>query len=97
MKWLKTFGAFWYDFIVGDDWTIALGVVLAVGATAIVHATGVAAWPIVPISVALMLTTSVWRARPSRPVPDGNPVSRTRHRHSGASANSPDLDNQTSG
>ena len=72
MKWLKTFGAFWYDFIVGDDWTIAVGVVLAVGATSLVHAIGIAAWPVVPVSVALMLTTSVWRARPTPPVPDSN-------------------------
>jgi len=29
MKYLKSFGQFWYDFIVGDDWKIAVGVVLA--------------------------------------------------------------------
>ena len=23
MKYLKSFGAFWYDFIVGDDWHVA--------------------------------------------------------------------------
>jgi hypothetical protein len=34
MRFLRAFGRFWYDFIVGDDWRIALGVtvVLAVGA-----------------------------------------------------------------
>jgi hypothetical protein len=34
MKFLKDFGAFWYDFIIGDDWKIAAAVViaLAVGA-----------------------------------------------------------------
>jgi hypothetical protein len=31
MKYLKAFGQFWYDFIVGDDWKIAVGVVLALG------------------------------------------------------------------
>jgi hypothetical protein len=30
---LKAFGWFWYDFIIGDDWTIAAGVVLILGAT----------------------------------------------------------------
>ena len=28
MKWLKQFGTFWFDFIVGDDWRIAVGVVV---------------------------------------------------------------------
>ena len=34
MRFLRGFGRFWWDFIVGDDWRIALGVtvVLAVGA-----------------------------------------------------------------
>ncbi|WP_030169905.1 hypothetical protein [Streptomyces sp. NRRL S-813] len=29
MRLLKSFGRFWYDFIVGDDWKIAVAVVLA--------------------------------------------------------------------
>ena len=29
---LKAFGQFWYDFIIGDDWKIAAGVVLALAA-----------------------------------------------------------------
>jgi hypothetical protein len=29
MKFLKSFGAFWYDFIIGDDWKIAVAVVLS--------------------------------------------------------------------
>ncbi|MEA3185524.1 MAG: hypothetical protein QOC57_2017 [Ilumatobacteraceae bacterium] len=66
MKWLKTFGAFWYDFIVGDDWSIAVGVVLAVAATSLVHHAGVVAWPVVPIVVAIMLASSIWRAQRGR-------------------------------
>jgi large-conductance mechanosensitive channel len=66
MKWLKTFGAFWYDFIVGDDWSIAVGVVVAVAATSLVHHTGVVSWPVVPIIVAIMLSTSIWRAQRNR-------------------------------
>ena len=31
MKFLKAFGQFWYDFIIGDDWKIAVAVVLALG------------------------------------------------------------------
>ena len=26
---LRAFGAFWYDFVIGDDWVIAAGIVLA--------------------------------------------------------------------
>ena len=33
MKFLKSFGAFWYDFIIGDDWKIAVGVLIALAAT----------------------------------------------------------------
>ena len=29
MKFLKSFGQFWYDFIIGDDWKIAVAVALA--------------------------------------------------------------------
>lgn len=28
MKFLKSFGQFWYDFIIGDDWKIAVAVVI---------------------------------------------------------------------
>ena len=33
MKFLKAFGQFWYDFIIGDDWKIAVAVVLALAFT----------------------------------------------------------------
>jgi hypothetical protein len=29
VKFLKAFGQFWYDFIIGDDWKIAVAVVVA--------------------------------------------------------------------
>ena len=29
MNFLKAFGQFWYDFIIGDDWKIAVAVVTA--------------------------------------------------------------------
>jgi hypothetical protein len=31
MRYLKSFGQFWYDFIIGDDWKIAAAVVLGLG------------------------------------------------------------------
>jgi len=36
LKFLKAFGAFWYDFIIGDDWKIAAAVVLALGTLVVV-------------------------------------------------------------
>jgi hypothetical protein len=42
MRYVIGFGRFWYDFIVGDDWRIAVGVgaVLTAGAAAIVAGLG---------------------------------------------------------
>ena len=30
---LRAFGAFWYDFVIGDDWLVAAGVVAALAGT----------------------------------------------------------------
>jgi hypothetical protein len=51
-----------WDFVVGDDWRTALGVVLALGLTAIVAKTSVSAWWIVPLAVLLLLALSIRRA-----------------------------------
>ena len=40
MRLVRGFGRFWYDFVVGDDWRIALGVVLVLAAGAVLVATG---------------------------------------------------------
>lgn len=39
MKYLKSFGSFWYDFIIGDDWKIAVAVVLALSFTVVLLTT----------------------------------------------------------
>ena len=49
-----------WDFVVGDDWVTALGVVLALGLTALV-AEQSSAWFVMPIAVAILLALSVWR------------------------------------
>ncbi len=63
MKHLSQFGHFWYDFIVGDDWSIAVGVVAIVALTYTVAHGGYVAWPILPAGVTATLATSIWRAR----------------------------------
>ena len=34
MGFLKAFGAFWYEFVIGDDWKIAAYVLVALGVVA---------------------------------------------------------------
>jgi hypothetical protein len=59
---LRGFGAFWWDFIVGDDWRIAAGIILALAGTAWLATTSVAAWWLLPLAVAGLLGLSLWRA-----------------------------------
>ena len=62
MKYVVSFGQFWWDFVVGDDWRAAVGVVLAIGATAALAAAGVAVWWMMPLAVALVLYVTLHRA-----------------------------------
>ena len=62
MKRLGAFGRFWWDFVVGDDWVAAAGTVIAIGATAGLAASHVAAWWLLPLAVALVLYLSLRRA-----------------------------------
>ncbi len=56
------FGQFWYDFIVGDDWTIALAVVLALAVTyALAHGGTKTIWFLLPLVIVLVLAASLWR------------------------------------
>jgi tryptophan-rich sensory protein len=57
---------FLWEFVIGDDWRLAAGVVVALGVTALVAETTVAAWWIVPLATALLLVGSVWRAARTR-------------------------------
>jgi hypothetical protein len=59
---LRGFGAFWWDFVVGDDWRLAAGVVLALAATAALSRTDVSSWWLLPIAVAGLLGASLRRA-----------------------------------
>jgi len=61
MRRLEALARFIWDFVVGDDWRIAAGVVVALALTAVVAGTTVAAWWILPVAVAVLLAASVWR------------------------------------
>ena len=62
MNRVKALLHFLWDFVVGDDWRIAAGVILALALTAVVADAGVAAWWILPVAVAALLAASVWHA-----------------------------------
>jgi hypothetical protein len=51
-----------WDFVVGDDWLTALGVVLALGLTALLASASVSAWWVMPPAVVGLLALSIWRA-----------------------------------
>ena len=61
MSFLRRFGRFWWDFVVGDDWLVAAGLAVALGLTWLLAHHGVNAWWLLPGAVVLLLAGSVWR------------------------------------
>ena len=61
MRFIRRFGLFWYDFVVGDDWTLAVAAVIAISLTYFLVHRGWNAWPVLPIAFMLTLSGSVWR------------------------------------
>jgi hypothetical protein len=59
---LRAFGAVWYDFVIGDDWVIAAGVVLGLAGTYGLSRAGVPAWWLAPVVLAVLLPVSLSRA-----------------------------------
>lgn len=63
IKWIRSFWLFWYDFVVGDDWLLAVAVIAGLGLTALLaQATSVAAWWMTPVVVIVLLVVSTLRA-----------------------------------
>lgn len=60
MTRLKTGAVGIWEFVAGDDWVTALGVVLALGLTALVSEDD-ASWFVMPVAVAFLLALSIWR------------------------------------
>jgi len=59
---LRAFVAFLYDFVVGDDWRIAAGVVVGLALTYAIARAGVPAWWLLPALLAVLLPASLWLA-----------------------------------
>jgi hypothetical protein len=60
MRHVRAFALFWWDFIVGDDYRIALAVVVLLAATALLNRAGVGVWWLLPLGVVTMLGVSVF-------------------------------------
>ena len=60
MNRIKEFGIFWYDFLIGDDWKIAFGVLAGLGLSALlVHLVNPSVWWLLPLVVIGTLAVSL--------------------------------------
>jgi hypothetical protein len=59
---LRAFLAFWYDFVVGDDWLVAAGVLAGLVVTYLLSRAGSQAWWLLPVLLVVLLPVSLWRA-----------------------------------
>ena len=61
MRFIVGFGRFWYDFIVGDDWRIAVLVLVALAIVFALAHNAMNVWWLLPAVVAVALTISLLR------------------------------------
>jgi hypothetical protein len=66
MNRLRQLARFLWDFVIGDDWRIALGVAVALALTLVLSNNGATVWWLLPIVVLVMLSVSVWGVARSR-------------------------------
>lgn len=62
MRYVIGFLRFWYDFIIGDDWTIAVGVAAIMAAAWALGKAGLDVWWLYLIAVIALLAGTVLRA-----------------------------------
>ena len=63
---VRAFLAFLYDFVIGDDWRIAAGVVAGLAVTYAVSQTSVPSWWVMPALLVILLPATLWRATRKR-------------------------------
>ena len=61
-RWIKAFVGFWIDFIIGDDWTVAAAIALALLATWGLVEADVSAWWLLPLAVLAATVRSLRQA-----------------------------------
>jgi hypothetical protein len=62
MRYISAFARFWWDFVIGDDWRVAVGTAGALALTWLIEHEGGNAWWLLPPAVAAVLAASLWRA-----------------------------------
>jgi len=62
VKYVRAFLRFWWDFIVGDDWRVAVGIAVALGLTVVLVDHDVNAWWLIPAAVGVVLAGSLARS-----------------------------------
>jgi len=67
MSRLRAFGRFWYDFVIGDDWRLAAGALVALGLAGLLAHTHRSAWWVAPPVIGALLGISVLRTSPRGP------------------------------
>lgn len=61
LRWLVAVGRFLYGFVVGDDLSVALVIVIALATTAALVGRGINAWWLVPPVGVVMTGVALWR------------------------------------
>ena len=61
MRWPVALGRFFYGFVVGDDWSVAVVMVLALAITGVLVSIGIDAWWLVPPLAVVMTAVALWR------------------------------------
>ena len=59
MSYLRRFGRFWWEFVVGDNLPLALGAGAAIAITALLVHESVNAWWLLPVAILALLSASV--------------------------------------
>ncbi|MGI8532218.1 MAG: hypothetical protein ACR2KN_04380 [Geodermatophilaceae bacterium] len=62
LTWLRAIAMFWVDFILGDDWTVAATVALALIGTWALTRADLPAWWLLPVAVIGVTAVSLRRA-----------------------------------
>jgi uncharacterized membrane protein len=62
VRWLRAFADFWIGFVVGDDWTVAATVLVALVATWGLVSAGIPAWWSLPVAAVGSTVVSLRRA-----------------------------------
>ena len=63
-SWIIAVPRFLYEFIVGDDWTVAVAVLIGLVVTALLNADHIVAWWLMPIVAIVMTGISIRRLHP---------------------------------